>query len=238
MTDVWLVSGANRGLGLEYVRQLLARGDQVIATAREPDTASELLALKNKFSDTLEIQALDVGEADSVAALAKNLQGKKIDILLNNAGLYGGCWDTEGHRQTIDGMDYELWEYIHKINVMGPFRLTMALFENLQLSERRVVINMSSDLGSITNNELGHSHAYRTSKAALNMVTKGLSIDLAEAGITIISMAPGWVKTDLGGAAAHWEPSDSIKNQLQVIGGITAKDSGRFINLMGESVSW
>lgn len=238
MTDVWLVSGANRGLGLEHVRQLLARGSRVIATARELDKASTLISLKEKFSDMLEIEVLDVGDAASIAALATKLSGKKIDVLLNNAGLYGGCWDTDGHRQTMQGMDYELWETIHRVNVMGPFRLTTALLENLKLSDRPIVVNMSSDLASIENNQFGEHHAYRTSKAALNMLTKGLALDLAEDGFTVISMAPGWVKTDIGGASAMWEPEDSIKNQLQVIAGITAKDSGRFINLLGESVPW
>ncbi len=238
MNEVWLVSGANRGLGLEFARQLLERGDHVIATAREPDKANELGILGNQFPEALQIEELDVGDPSSIAALTAKLAGQKIDVLLNNAGLYGGCWETDADRQTTQGMDYELWEYIHKINVMGPFRLTVALFENLMLSERRLVVNMSSELGSIEINTMGHSHAYRSSKSALNMVTKGLSIDLAENNITVFSMAPGWVKTDLGGSSALWEPSESIKKQLQVIDKITIKDSGRFINLKGEKVAW
>jgi len=238
MSEIWFISGANRGLGLEYVRQLLARGDRVIATAREPEKASELGALKDQFPETLQIEVLDVGSEQSIAALTKKLSGEKIDVLLNNAGLYGGCWETDGHRQTMQGMDYDLWEYIHKINVMGPFRLTVGLLENLKLSERRLVVNMSSELGSIEVNQFGEHHAYRSSKAALNMVTKGLSIDLVDEEIVVVSMAPGWVKTDLGGAGATWEPQESIKNQLQVIKKITNADTGRFVNLKGETVAW
>jgi NAD(P)-dependent dehydrogenase (short-subunit alcohol dehydrogenase family) len=238
MSQTWLITGANRGIGLEYARQLLKRGDRVIATAREPAAASELNALAKQHGQLLQVQALDTGNAASIAALAQRLADQPIDVLVNNAGLYGGSWDTDAARQTASGMDYALWEDIHRVNVMGPFRMIVALLPNLKLGARRWVVNMSSDLGSITNNKQGQSHAYRTSKAALNMLTRGLAIDLASEGIRLISMAPGWTKTDLGGTHAHWDVDASVTRQLHVIAALTPGDSGRFVNLLGESVAW
>lgn len=238
MADVWLITGANRGIGLEYVRQLLAAGATVIATARAPAAATALQALAAEHPATLRIEALDTGDAASIVALADRLHGVGIDVLLNNAGLYGGSWDTDAQRQTLTGMDYALWEDIHRVNVMGPFRLIAALLPNLRQGRRRLVVNMSSDLGSIASNTAGQSHAYRTSKAALNMLTKGLSIDLKDEGIAVVSMAPGWTRTELGGAHAQWSVADSVAHQCQVIARLTPADSGRFINLLGAPVAW
>lgn len=125
-----------------------------------------------------------------------------------------------------------------RINVMAPFQLVQELRESLEAGQRKLVINMSSDLGSIANNAQGQSYAYRSSKAALNMVTKGLSVELAPLGFTVISMAPGWTQTDLGGTAAQWPVDESVANQRKVIATITAQDNGRFVDLLGRSVPW
>jgi NAD(P)-dependent dehydrogenase (short-subunit alcohol dehydrogenase family) len=238
MSKTWLVTGANRGIGLEYARQIAAAGDRVIATARKPDSASALATLQSEFPDQLRIEELDTGDGRSIAALAERLAGMPIDVLVNNAGLYGGSWSTDSQRQTPLAMDYDLWEEIMKVNVMGPFRMVVALLPNLAASDRKLVVNMSSDLGSIANNRQGQSHAYRSSKAALNMVTRGLSVDLAGQGISVISMAPGWTKTDLGGTDAEWETADSVSRQLDVINGIGAGQNGTFVNLLGQQVAW
>lgn len=238
MAKTWLITGTNRGIGLEYVRQLAESGDRVIATARDPENAADLAALQAAHPDTVQIEQLDTGDAASIAALAERLAGKPIDILVNNAGLYGGSWDTDSERQAPLTMDYGLWEDIMRVNVMGPFRLIVALLPNLKASERKLVVNMSSDLGSITNNIYGQSHAYRSSKAALNMLTKGLSVDLAGDGVEVISMAPGWTQTDLGGTNATWLTSDSVANQIKVIRGLASDRNGSFVNLLGETVGW
>ncbi|ASK89306.1 SDR family oxidoreductase [Sphingorhabdus sp. SMR4y] len=238
MQRTWLVTGTNRGIGLEYVRQIAASGDKVIATARKPAEADELNTVKSQFPDAVEVQELDTGDAQSIAAFADRLDGRPIDILVNNAGLYGGSWSTDSERQTPLMMDYDLWEEIMKVNVMGPFRLIVALLPNLVASDRKLVVNMSSDLGSITNNKHGQSHAYRSSKAALNMITRGLAIDLAEQDVSVISMAPGWTKTDLGGDGAQWETPDSVTRQIKVIQAATPDQSGGFLNLLGEEVAW
>lgn len=238
MVQTWLVTGANRGIGLEYTRQLLAAGDRVIAAARDPLAASALQALAATHGDALRIEALDVGDAASVDAFAARLAGVAVDVLVNNAGLYGGNWDADGQRQTVDGMDYRLWEDILRVNVLGPFRVTAALRPQLALGRRRLVVMMSSELGSIAANTRGQSHAYRSSKAALNMVTRGLAIDLAGAGLSVVAMAPGWTQTDLGGAHATWTVTDSVSRQLGVLAALGPQDSGRFVNLLGETVAW
>ncbi|MFV8819300.1 SDR family oxidoreductase [Haliea sp. E17] len=234
----WMITGANRGIGLEYVRQLLAGGQQVIATARAPEQADALAVLQSAHPGQLRICALEAGSADSVAALAQALAGEPIDVLVNNAGMYGGSWATDAAAQSVVGMDYALWEEIFRINTIAPFRITMALAPQLQLAAQPLVVMMSSDLGSIANNTQGQSYAYRSSKAALNMVTRGLSHDLAGQGISVVSMAPGWTQTDLGGADAQWPVVESVSRQLQVIAGLGPDDSGRFINLLGEEVAW
>lgn len=235
--NTWLVTGANRGIGLEYVRQLAAQGETVIATARDPERALELSALA-AANPQVRIEALDLEDRASVTALGQRLSGVAIDVLLNNAGLYGGSWDNSSHRQSRDSMDYDLWEQIMRINVMAPFQLVQELRESLEAGQRKLVINMSSDLGSIANNAQGQSYAYRSSKAALNMVSKGLSVELAPLGFTVISMAPGWTQTDLGGTSAQWPVDESVANQRKVIATITAQDNGRFVDLLGRSVPW
>ncbi|MBH0113369.1 SDR family oxidoreductase [Novosphingobium sp. YJ-S2-02] len=234
----WIVTGANRGIGLEYVRQCLAKGLRVIATVRDPARARELRALAQAHPGQCRIEALDTGSGESIDDFAKRIAGEAVDVLVNNAGLYGGSWASDAARQSLEGMDYALWEEILRVNTIGPFRLTVALREALSRGERKLVVMMSSDLGSIADNTMGQSHAYRTSKAALNMVTRGLAIDLAGEGISVVSMAPGWTQTDLGGEAATWPVADSVARQLAVIETLGAKDSGQFVNLLGEPVAW
>lgn len=238
MNSAWLVTGASRGIGLEYARQLAVRGTPVIATARHPEEAEDLAALKTEFPEFVRVEQLDVGNGASIDDFAGRLAGAAIEVLINNAGLYGGSWDTDSGRQSPQSMDYALWEEILRVNAIGPFRLSVALLNNLKLGQRRVIVNMSSDLGSITNNTQGQSHAYRSSKAALNMITKGLSIELAGDGFTVVSMAPGWTKTDLGGVNAEWNTDESVRRQLVTIAGLTPEDTGTFVNLRGETVPW
>lgn len=235
--QTWLITGANRGIGLEFVRQLLDEGETIIATAREPSGAHALRSLAERHAG-LAIEAVDLERRESVAALGERLAGTPIDIVFNNAGLYGGSWDHDSHRQSHDSMDYDLWEQIMRVNVMAPFQMVQALRPNLLLGKRKLVINMSSDLGSITNNLQGQSYAYRSSKAALNMVTKGLSVELAGFGITVVSLAPGWTQTDLGGGSAEWPVEQSVAHQRDVIGRLSLQDTGAFIDLLGRRVAW
>jgi NAD(P)-dependent dehydrogenase (short-subunit alcohol dehydrogenase family) len=237
-----LISGANRGIGLEHARQALEGGGHVIAGSRDPAMADELQTLAGEFGSRLRLEALDVASPGSIEALAHRLKGIPVDVLINNAGIYGNP-DAPSYpggvpAQSLTGMDYDLWERTLKINVIGPFRLTAALLPNLQLGESKLVVMMSSDLGSIANNTLGTSHAYRSSKAALNMLTRGLAIDLKDQGVTFISMAPGWTRTALGGEGGQWSVEESVDRQREVLGKVTTADSGQFIDLTGKIVAW
>lgn len=238
-----LVTGASRGLGLEHVRQALAAGEHVIAACRDPAKSQELQALSKQYgSAALRLEALDVASGASIDALAARLVGVPIDTLINNAGIYGRPdapgWPEGARVQSLTDMDYALWEDILRINVMGPFRATARLLPNIQAGARKLVVMMSSDLGSIANNNQGTSHAYRSSKAALNMITRGLSTDLKNQGITVISLAPGWTRTALGGGGGDWATDASVTAQRQVLAGITAANSGQFIDLTGKIVAW
>ena len=238
MSNTWLITGANRGIGLGYAKQLLAMGEKVIAGVRNPDNAESLIELSRQYKSLLSIGRLDMNDWDSIDSFAGNLEEERIDYLINNAGLYGGSWTEDSHRQSVDSMDYELWEEIMRVNVIAQFRLTRALEGSLMRSNQPLVVMMSSDMGSIGNNDMGQSYAYRTSKAALNMIASSLAVDLRERGIRVISMAPGWTQTALGGWTATWSVEDSVAKQIKVVTALGPEDTGLFLNLHGESVPW
>jgi len=224
-TQTVLVTGANRGMGLEYVKQFKAKGYDVIGTARKLEQATEL-----KKMDVTVVQ-LDVTDADSVAAMAKQLDGKVIDILINNAG-YLNRSDS-----TLDTVDFDVMELTLAINTMGPLRVIKALMPNLQKGERKTVINVSSQLGSIENSR-GGLYSYRASKTALNQINKILSEEYKDAGFIFTVVHPGWVQTDMGGPNATYTIEQSITNLLKVIEGLTAKDNGKFYDLNGKILPW
>ena len=232
-----LVTGANRGLGLEYCRQLAASGWRVLAGTREPDRATELQSLARAWHDHVRILRLDVVDEAEVQAVVQELRGQSLDMLINNAGTFGPEGSPEGMRyQSLTNMDYEIWRNILEVNLLAPFRLTVALAASLRLARRPVVIMLSSDLGSIANNRLGHSHAYRTSKAGLNMLTKGIANEWRD--LITVAVAPGWCKTELGGDDAEIDPADSVRAQLQTFAALTADHNGRFIDRFGAPVAW
>jgi NAD(P)-dependent dehydrogenase (short-subunit alcohol dehydrogenase family) len=236
-TGAVLVTGANRGLGLEHARQYAATGWRVLACARRPDRAIELQALHEHFPDTVSLHELDVTDAAAVERLADDLAGQPLDILLNNAGTFGPQGAPEGLAyQSLDNMDYDIWRQMLEVNLIAPFRLSVALAGNLRLADRPLLVMMSSDLGSITNNANGQSHAYRTSKAGLNMLTRGMSLEWTD--IIVVSMAPGWCRTDLGGPDAVVDPVESVDEQQKTFARLGQADSGRFIDRYGETVAW
>lgn len=238
MTTV-LITGANRGIGLEHVRQYAAADTQVIATCRDPEAATELQAIAAAHPGKVRIEAASVNDAASVADLAARLKGVAIDVLINNAGTYGPFPLPGGlAHQTLAGMDYDMWQDILLTNIVSPFRVTAALIDNIKASDSKVVVMMSSGLGSIGGNAYGGSHAYRTSKAALNMLAKGLSVDLKLDGVTVIALAPGWTRTALGGADAPYSVEESVTGQQKVIAGLSVAQSGQYIDLHGAEVPW
>ena len=232
-----LVTGANRGIGLEFVRQLLARSDRVIATCRHPGKATALNSLTGEYPGRLHVLPLDVADARSRAELVRELplvcgdelEKPAIDLLINNAGvLHSGERFGELSQATL--------EDTLRINVCGPLLFTQSLAP--WLSDGGTVANMSSDLGSISGGRgFGHP-SYCISKAALNMVTAQLAHALRDRAIKVVSLHPGWVQTDMGGDGAQLPVDVSVGGLLGVIDALGRDDSGRFLDWRGEARAW
>lgn len=220
-----VITGANRGLGLEFARQLHADGADVIGTARRPDEATELNALG------VRVEQLDVTDPASVEALVASLGDASVDVLLNNAGIFPS-WGG------IEEVDPDEVLRVYAVNTVGPIRVTQALLPNLRRGHRKLIMNMSSGLGSIASNDRGTMIGYRESKAALNMFTRSLAAELAAGGFTCIAMSPGWVRTDMGGESAPLSPEESVQGMLSVLAGTVVEDSGRYLDYQGEELDW
>jgi len=225
MAATYVVTGANRGLGLEFARQLGERGDEVIATARRPDEAEELRGLE------VDVFELDVAEPGSIAGFAQAISGRSVDVLINNAGI--GV-DSTAFEEVEPGDLLRFFEG----NTVGPLRVSKALMPHLREADTRKVVNMTSRMGSIADNGSGKAYEYRASKAALNMVTRSMAIDLEDDGFVCVVLHPGWVQTDMGGARAPTPPEESIAGMLEVIEGLDAADSGEFYDYTGARVPW
>lgn len=223
-----LVTGANRGLGLEFVRQYAGDGWRVLAACRDPASAAALKRIKGDVA----IHRLDVTKEKQVAALARKLEGEPIDVLINNAGINPTYGDGPGN------MDYDAWEETLRVNTIAPFRVTEALLPNVRASKRKLVVSITSGLGSIAGNTDGGIYAYRSSKAALNMVMRSLAADLRAEGVTVVVFSPGWVRTDMGGRSAPVGVKESIAEMRTVIARIKRSDSGRFFNYEGNQFPW
>ena len=226
-----LISGANRGLGLEFARQYAASGATVLATCREPRLATALAQIAG-----VEVCPLDVGSAASVAALATSLEGRPIDILINNAGRLSTS--HVGHN------DPEAVLEMLRVNTIGPLMLSEALIENLAASTRRLIVTVTSDLGSLSDNVKpnvkggGGYLGYRVSKAGVNMVMRTLAVELKPRNISCILLTPGWVRTDMGGSNATLSPAQSVTGMCRVIERIELRDSGRWFDHSGQECNW
>jgi NAD(P)-dependent dehydrogenase (short-subunit alcohol dehydrogenase family) len=227
-----LITGANRGLGLEFARQYLADGWQVYAACRDPASASELHSLANENHDRLRILAMDVTDQASIVAAATKLNGQAIELLLNNAGIIGP------RGQTIGNIDYDAWKEVLDVNTLGPMRVSEAFVEHVARSDRKLIVTLTSGMGSIADNTSGGSILYRSSKAAVNMVVRSLAIDLEPRGITCVVINPGWVRTDMGGPNATLEPSESISRMRRLIDDLGPEQSGKFLNHTGREYPW
>ena len=223
-----MITGASRGLGLEFARQYAADGWRVIATCRAPADAGALTAMQG----AVEVHRLDVAEHATIEALAGVLASQAIDLLINNAGIYG--------RRPADlgAIDYDGWGEVMRVNVMGPLKVAEQFTEHVARSELKLMVAISSRMGSIADNDSGGAYIYRSSKAALNAVMKSLSVDLAAQGIVAVAFHPGWVATDMGGAGASINPPESVAEMVKSIAALGPKDGGRFINYDGTEVPW
>ena len=232
-----LITGANRGIGLEHARAYAAQGWRVLACARDPAGSEALDELQRAFPDQIEPLVLDVTDHDAIDALAAGLQNETIEVLLNNAGTFGpqGFPDGMGY-QGLEHMDYGIWRQILEVNLLSPFKVAVAFHAHLARAERPLLVMMTSDLGSIAQNTQGKSYAYRTSKAGLNMITRGMAQEWPD--VTCIAMAPGWCRTDLGGDIAHIDTADSVAEQQRTFARVTLADSGQCLDRFGAIVPW
>jgi NAD(P)-dependent dehydrogenase (short-subunit alcohol dehydrogenase family) len=227
-----LITGANRGLGLEFTRQYLSDGWGVIAACRHPTQASALLRLERDAKGTLTVVEMDVADSASVLRAAARVPDAPIDVLINGAGVMGGAG------QSLGAIDYHDWIQVLEVNVLGAARVCEAFLERMAASERRLIVTITSGMGSLADNTSGGFIAYRTSKAAVNMLMRSVAVDLKSRGITCVVINPGWVKTDMGGANARLSPAESIAAMRQLIAKLRPKDSGKFFNHDGREYPW
>lgn len=225
-----LITGANRGIGLELARQWAEKGAEVFACCRRPDTATALQALA-KTHPNLSCHALDVSQFSQIEALAQTLANKPIDILLNNAGVYGG-------KQALGEIDYESWKETFTINTLAPIKMAESFLQHVTQSQKKMIATISTQMASIAQNNAGNGYIYRSTKAALNMALKSLSVDVKKQNVTVLMLHPGWVKTDMGGAQAPLLAKDSAAGLIQVIEKTTINDTGRFLTYEGQELPW
>lgn len=227
-----LITGANRGLGLEFSRQYLADGYVVIAACRNPRAASALQKLAGASQGALTLIEVDVADIASVKRAAAELRAPAIDILVNSAGVFGGAG------QTIGSLDYDEWRAVLEVNLLGPARMCEAFLDRISRSTRRLIVTITSGLGSIADNSSGGHIAYRTSKAAVNMLMRSAAFELRPRGISCVVVNPGWVKTDMGGPNAQLLPEESVGALRRLIAKFGLEDSGRFYNYDGREYPW
>ncbi|MBK7355498.1 SDR family oxidoreductase [Propionivibrio sp.] len=225
-----LVTGANRGLGLEFVSQYASAGCQVIACCRDPLKATKLSALVASSAGKISMHALDVSDFSQIERLASELQGQAIDVLINNAGIYP--------RGSFGSIDYAEWHKAFLINSMAPMKIVECFVDHVAASRLRKIVTLSSKMGSIADNDGGGSALYRTSKSAVNMVMKNLAIELKSRGFAVATLHPGWVKTDMGGANALISVQQSVAGMRTVIEQLSTDNTGRFIAFDGQEIPW
>ena len=232
-----MVTGANRGIGYEHVAQYAQKKWNVIACARQPEKAIELLQLQDKYGANFIIEELEVTNHKQVDDLSQKHSNTTIDILINNAGTGGpegmpGAMDY----QKIDNMDYQIWRDILEVNLLAPVKVATSFHKQISISDKKTLIMMSSDLGSVSQNTFGGLYSYRASKSALNIVAKGMSNEWKD--IIVVALAPGWCRTYLGGAEAEIDPMDSVADQQKMFESLTETDSGKFLDRFGNEVPW
>lgn len=223
-----LITGANRGLGLEFAKQYAADGWSVIATCRNPIGVGELAEVEGDIA----VYGLDVNNPPSLERFVADLDGRAIDVLINNAGVYG----PKGI--TAKDVTAEDWMPVMQTNMMAPLFLARALTDNVAKSERKLIVNISSIMASIEKGAAGSEYIYRSSKTGLNMVMACYAQEIADTGVAVVMFHPGWVQTDMGGPSATLTPPESITALRASIENLTADDNGAFKNYDGTPMPW
>lgn len=224
-----LITGASRGLGLEFTKQYAADGWQVLACCRDMKSAEALKSLASLY-ENIQIYRLDVSDFNSITSLATQLKEHAIDLLINNAGVYPDS--RLGDTSEID------WLEAFKINTIAPMKMAEAFNPHIAKSQLKKLVTLSSKMGSVDDNSGGGSYIYRSSKCAVNMVMKSLSIDLKKSGITVLTLHPGWVQTDMGGPNGLIDAPTSVTGMRHVIDDLTLSNTGKFIAFDGKPVPW
>ena len=226
-----LVTGANRGLGIEFVEQYLNEGNEVIATYRNENSSMDLIEMGNERSN-LKLLQLDVSSNKSLNSFAENLGNFPIDIFINNAGVYGP------RNSSFGNVDEENWIPAIKVNAIAPILMTQLIIKNIRSGADKKLIYITSKMGSIDDNKGGGAYVYRSSKTALNAVVKSLSVDLENEGIVVALIHPGWVKTDMGGPNALIDRETSVRGMTEVISNLDISSTGNFYNYEGSIIPW
>ena len=214
-------------------RQYAEDGWRVIACSRRPERSEALNSLAARYADRVAVHGLDVTDHARIDELASSLSGVTIDLLINNAGVY-----ADSHAAALDEIDYDTWTQSFRVNTMAPLKMAQAFLSHIEGSRQKKIVTISSKMGSIAENTSGGSYLYRSSKAAANMVTKSLSIDLKPAGVIAMVFHPGWVKTDMGGPEALITATESVSGMRRIISRLSMADSGTFLAYDGQPVSW
>ena len=231
MTETILITGSNRGIGLELVHQYAAQGWQVLACCRHPDQATALNRLRDTFPG-ITLHMLDVAQQDQVQKLAARLQDCPIDILFNNAGIYGPDDAVFGNT------DEARWLECLHVNVIAQMKMMEAFVTQVAASQHKLIAAMSSKMGSVADNGSGGSYIYRSSKAPLNAVMKSAAIYLAPRGVKVAILHPGWVQTDMGGPNAEITVTESVGRIREILATITPENSGTFFDIDGSVIPW
>ena len=226
-----LITGTNRGIGLEFVKHYLKNNEKVIATCRNRNSAKDLLELENT-TNNLSLLKLDVSKPNSIDEFTSKIANQPIDTFINNAGVFGPRNIEFGNFNAKEWLD------VFNINTIAPLLITQKILKNLRLGKNKKLVFISSKVGSIEDNTGGGMYIYRTSKTALNQVIKSLSIDLKEENFIAVALHPGWVQTDMGGPNALIDTKTSVKGMAEVVDSLVLKNSGRFYNYDGSSIPW
>ncbi len=226
-----LITGANRGLGLEFCHQYASESWAVIACCRQPGLASDLNKLCHHYP--IQLETLDVADFSQIDTLAQKLADARIDVLINNAGIY-----ADKRELGFGNLDYPTWTQSLITNSMAPVKMAEAFLEPIKRSDKKLIVNISSLMGSLSDNLSGGSLFYRSSKAALNAAMKNLSIDLKDQHIGVLTLHPGWVKTDMGGANALISAKESVAGMRSLIENFTSEQTGSFVRYDGKPIPW
>ena len=234
----YLVTGANRGLGLEFTKQILQAGHNVYAACRNINDIEDLDLLFAEYKDKLIVVNLDINDHNSILSLSEKLKDTSIDVMINNAGTIGPLPYFENtFKQHYGTIDYDVWSDVFKTNLFGPVKMAETFLENIENGNDKKMIFISSVVGSIADDHQ-KAFAYATSKTALNKSVALLADILKEKEIKVLAMCPGYVKTRMNGGGANLEPEESIEGMLKQIEKLDLESSGSFVRYNGESINW